>query len=292
MNLRAYIAMARPLLLLAVLPIYWIGGLIARAFGQGWDLVRFWWGLAVLVPVTLASHYANEYADFETDALTVRTPFSGGSGVLAEQAGLRRGALWAAALLVISGLLAAWAGLRTGALSPWSLALWAAGTVFSLAYSLPPFKLAWRGWSEVINAVIIALLLPLYGYTVQAGYPAWTVVVGCLPFALLIFSLILATNWADRDADRQVGKMTLSARLRRPLLRRLYAAAAFLGIALQPLLIGVALPPLVAWSSLPAAPVIYWAWTRYTKTHSPLPTVIAMLTLLPLQLWAWIAVGT
>jgi 1,4-dihydroxy-2-naphthoate octaprenyltransferase len=39
-------------------------------------------GALALLSAAMAVHYANEYADAETDALTVRTPSSGGSGAL------------------------------------------------------------------------------------------------------------------------------------------------------------------------------------------------------------------
>ncbi|HAV77351.1 MAG TPA: 1,4-dihydroxy-2-naphthoate octaprenyltransferase, partial [Anaerolineae bacterium] len=74
--------MGRPLLLLVVTPVYIIGNLIARVFNQHWDGEKFTWGLLILLPVVISSHYANEFVDFETDAITTRTPFSGGSGYL------------------------------------------------------------------------------------------------------------------------------------------------------------------------------------------------------------------
>jgi 1,4-dihydroxy-2-naphthoate octaprenyltransferase len=290
-KLISFLTMARPLLLLIVSPVYLIGNLIARAAGFQWDSNIFWWGLLTLLPAVIAANYANEYADFQTDALTERTPFSGGSGVLAQDASLRRTALWAVWFFTLIGATLAWAGLRSGALNTSALFLWVLGTFVGIAYSLPPFKLAWRGWSEVLNALLIGLLLPLYGYTVQSGNLNWQVVVGCIPFALLVFVFILSTNWADREADRVVGKYTLSARLTQTHLRRLYAGSAFLGFALQPFLVGAILPKEVVLSSLPAIPFLIWAGTRYTRIHSPLPTVTAILILLPLQLAAWIIVG-
>lgn len=98
-SVRALWRMARPLLLLVVIPIYMIGCLIARSFGYPLTLASLLWGLAALLPVLLATHYANEYADVETDALTRRTPFSGGSGVLPEGGAPRTLALSAAWIL-------------------------------------------------------------------------------------------------------------------------------------------------------------------------------------------------
>jgi 1,4-dihydroxy-2-naphthoate octaprenyltransferase len=288
----SFFTMARPLLLLVISPVYLIGNLIARAAGFRLDSSPFWWGLLTLLPVVIAANYANEYTDFQTDALTERTPFSGGSGVLVQNVSLRRTALWAVWFFTLIGAALALAGLRSGALNRGASFLWILGTFVGIAYSLPPFKLAWRGWSEVINALLVGMLLPLYGYTLQTGRLSWQVVIGCIPFTLLIFVLILSTNWADRDADRAVGKHTLSARLTQTHLRRLYAGSAFLGFAVQPFLIGAILPKEVVFSSLPAIPFLIWAGARYTRIHSPLPTVIAILIMLPLQLGAWMIAGT
>jgi 1,4-dihydroxy-2-naphthoate octaprenyltransferase len=290
-HIKALSGMARPLLLLVVTPIYLIGNLIGRAFGYPWRNELFLWGFLILLPVVLAAHFANEYIDYETDALTDRTLFSGGSGVLSGGFGSRQMALRATWAAFAVGVIFAIIGYQNRGLTLPALLLWSIGTFGGLAYSLPPFKLAWRGWSEVINAVLIGLLLPLYGYAVQTGRVDWQVFVGCTPFALLIFVLILSTNWADRDADRTVGKFTLSARLSRWQLRRLYIIAAFLGFALQPLLVNNILPLEVVLSSLPVVPVIAWAAYRYTRIQSPAPTVMAMILMMPLQLGAWILVG-
>ncbi len=67
-----------------------ISGLIAYSLGLSlayYDLgfldpFKAFIGLAILVSATLAAHYANEYADVDTDTITRRTWFSGGSGVL------------------------------------------------------------------------------------------------------------------------------------------------------------------------------------------------------------------
>ena len=76
--------MARPNQLLVIILVYIYGSLVARAHGISFDLVAFLFGLAVVLPVSASIHYANEYADHETDSLTTRTPFSGGSGALPE----------------------------------------------------------------------------------------------------------------------------------------------------------------------------------------------------------------
>lgn len=290
-TLHALWGMARPLLLITVIAVYLIGSLISFAFGFTLSLTAFVWGFLALVPVILAAHYVNEYADYETDNLTTRTPFSGGSGMLSRGIGSRNLALKAAIGSQIIGFIFLLIGLSVDALSPAVLPMWIIGSIAGWLYSLPPFSLAWRGWGEAINAVLLGINLPLYGYTVQTGNIDVKVIIGCAPFALLIFILVMATNWADRDADAAVGKRTLSAQLAPQHLRVIYWLALFTAYFAQPFLVGTFLPSIVVLSGLPALPLIAFAGTRYTRIHSPLPTVAAMLVLLPLQLAAWILAG-
>jgi len=66
--------MARPLIIVSVVLVYLLGNLVAHASGYSMNISAFIWGLAALLLVTLSIHYANEYADYPTDALTSRTP--------------------------------------------------------------------------------------------------------------------------------------------------------------------------------------------------------------------------
>ena len=81
-TLQALWGMARPLIMGSVVLVYMDGLLIARAHGHLLSVDRIAWGLAALLLVSLSIHYTNEYADYETDARTTPTRYSGGSGVL------------------------------------------------------------------------------------------------------------------------------------------------------------------------------------------------------------------
>ena len=251
--------MARPLIMVSVVLVYFMGNLIARAFGYAWDLPAFLWGLAALIFGVGSIHYANEYADFQTDALTTRTPFSGGSGVLPSGRVSRSLALHAAwGTLILSEILAT-IGWLSHIVSGNVLLLLLLGIAAGWMYSLPPLALAWHGWGEVDNAVLGGIVLPLYGYTVQAGRIDWWVIIGCLPFALLVFINLLATTWADREADVQVGKRTLATRLSTRQLRLVYGLAALCCFAALPLLALDILPPVVALGGFMALPLVLWA---------------------------------
>jgi hypothetical protein len=70
----------------------------------------------------------------------------------------------------------------------------ALGTLFGWMYSLKPLALGWRGLGELDNAVLGGLLLPFYGYVVQAGTVDVGVILALLPFGASAFVNLLATK--------------------------------------------------------------------------------------------------
>lgn len=283
--------MARPLIMGSVIQVYLAGTLIARARGQMLDEWAFAGGLVALLLVALSIHYANEYADHETDALTRQTPFSGGSGVLPRGLVPRVVALRAAWIVLALGMLAVLLLAAAGTLPVIAFPLLAAGAFCGWMYSLPPLALAWRGWGELANALLGGSLLPLYGYAVQWGAVHGEVVLACLPFAGLVFLNLLATTYADRRADGLVGKFTLAATWPAPRLRWLYGGIAVLSMGVLLALPASILPRDVLLLSLLAIPLVGWGFARYTRTDAPHASVYAMIVLLAAQMVGWYAVG-
>ncbi|RMF78720.1 MAG: prenyltransferase [Chloroflexi bacterium] len=289
-SLIAYTLLARPMVLIGIVLVYTVGSLIARALGTAYDFTAFGVGLAALLLVSIGVDYANEYADVETDALTHRTLWSGGSGVLPQGSVPQHRVLFIARLLIGLGLLTGLLATLSEILNAASLLLLIIGAVGGWVYSMPPLALAWHGWGELTNAVLGGLVLPLYGYTVQTATLTADVTLACLPFVCFIFLNMLATTWPDRHADAQVGKRTLATRWSAKHLRLLYIFAAILSYAILAAL-NSTLPREVLIASVPAIPLIVWAARGYTRGASPIATVIAMSTLLTLQMAAWFIVG-
>jgi 1,4-dihydroxy-2-naphthoate polyprenyltransferase len=208
-------------------------------------------------------------------------------GALGDFQASPRLALRAACVSLIAGLALALAFMLAGRLAPLACLLLALGAFGGWMYSLRPLALAWRGWGEATNAFLGGMLLMLYGYAVHSGGLEWRVVLISLPFSLFVFVNLLATTWADRDADLQVGKRTLATRWSVDRLRQLYflvITAAYLLLTWQR---GALLPDPVFWGSLLLAPLAVWAGLSYTRRHSPLPSVLVMVLLLLVQLAGW-----
>jgi 1,4-dihydroxy-2-naphthoate polyprenyltransferase len=279
--------MARPAHLLLIAFVYLLGATMAMALGAAFDAQLLLFGLVALLIVSSSVHYANEYADYETDALTQRTFFSGGSGALPGSAVPRKVALRAGWVGLAAGSLIAFFGWAAGALNTTALFLLALGTFLGWMYSLPPLALAWKGWGELDNAVIGGMALPLFGFAVLTGAIDFPVAAACAPFVALVFLNLLATTWPDREADAAVGKRMLATSWSPARLRRLYWVVAALFFLMFPLLVGWSIPPRVAWSSYLVAPLVILGGYLYTKSRSPLPSVAAMITMAVVQFGAW-----
>ncbi|WP_440991359.1 prenyltransferase [Haloarchaeobius baliensis] len=279
--------MSRPPQLLLILVVYALGVVVGTSRGGAFEPLRTLVGALALVPLAASVHYVNEYADVETDALTERTRFSGGSGALVETGLPAETALRAALTALAVGTVTTWYAATVGAVTTAGLVLLAVVVAAGWAYSVGP-RLVARGLGEVTNALLGGLFLPLYGVAVARGPLDAVAVLAFAPFAVYVFANLLATQWPDRRADARTGKRTLPTRWSRTRLRRahwLTTGTSFGLFALLPV-VGI-LPPLVGWSCLLLAPAGLVASHRYTRVRSPFPSVATMVGLAVVQLLAW-----
>jgi 1,4-dihydroxy-2-naphthoate octaprenyltransferase len=166
----------------------------------------------------------------------------------------------------------------SGAFSGAAAALLLAGLAGGLAYSLPPIAAMRRGWGEPLNALLGALLLPLFGVAVVVGSVGSSDVVAFLPFFLVVMASVMATAWPDRDADAATGKLTMQVRLGPRTLRLIHAAASATFVVATLISAAVGAMPL-ALAGLLVLPALVVGAARYTRVTSPLANVAAMVSL-------------
>lgn len=140
--------MARPNQILLIALVFSWGILMALVRGSSWSSLSYLIGLGAAILISVSIHFVNEYADYETDKLTMRTLYSGGSGALQDSGLDKNLALGCAIPPVILGFTIAFVGLISGNLSRQALYLLGLATFFGWGYSLKPLKLAWRGWGD------------------------------------------------------------------------------------------------------------------------------------------------
>jgi 1,4-dihydroxy-2-naphthoate octaprenyltransferase len=232
----------------------------------------------LVVLAAAAVHLANEAADHETDRLAERTPFSGGSGGL-EASGIDRAiplrlALGLSAITAVVTIVALTADLFSGV----AAGLLLAGLAGGLAYSLPPVEAMRRGFGEPLNALLGALMLPLFGVAVIAGAFGIADVIAFLPFFFVALASVMATAWTDRAADAATGKATMQVRLAPRTLRHIQAAAVGAFVAITLLSAAVDAMPL-ALAGLLVVPLLVVGLVRYTRSGSAVANVLAMVGL-------------
>lgn len=281
------IRMTRPVVLLGTFSSWFLGVGIAYGSGYQFSYVSFGFGLISMLLVSSSIHLINEYADYETDALTKRTVYNGGSGVLPSGLVPRSWALYSAYGTMIAGFLLQYVAISRGIHQSNALSLVIIGTVGGWIYSIPP-KLAWRGLGEMWNAILGSWLLPFYGFVQMSGVSAPWVLVAVLPVTLFAFNNLLAVTWPDRDADKKVGKLTLATRVSHETLKKLHGLCTLLSLII---LLVIDLPHIVVWSSLISYPLMAFGYRSYGLKEISKETIWALFLLIVAQTVAWFYLG-
>ena len=289
---RALWRMSRPDQIALVVVVFGVGAAAATALGGEPTADAFALGLMAVITTAMSVHIVNEYADAETDALTRRTAFSGGSGAL-QQYGLppRMALRWAAGAGVAS-LAVTVVAVTLESLSATAALILGLGLLGGWQYSVRPLAFSRHGVGEIANALLGGLLLPLFGVAAVVGTVSLEDAVLFVPFTLLVFVNLLETQWPDRAADSHGGKATLVTRMSPRAVRLLAAACTLTAYGVLPPATPMPIPVQVSVSSAAALPVSLWALWRITRVESPLPAVLAMLTMIVAQGVVWIYLAT
>ncbi|HVV53155.1 MAG TPA: prenyltransferase, partial [Polyangia bacterium] len=263
-RLVAFVKLGRPQFLVGGFVLYGLGAALAVAGGAPFDGWRFGWGQLVVTATQLMTHYANDYFDLAADRAN-RTPtrWSGGSRVLPDGALAPAVALRAARLLLaVAAIAAAVLARRAGG---GALALAAAMIGLAWGYSAPPLRFCARGLGELTTALVVTVLVPVFGYRLQAGAVAAPIFFAAALPAALQFAMLLAIELPDAAGDVAAGKRTLVVRLGALAAARLYAALTLAAFGALPLWARAGLPARVAMAPLLLAPIAIWQAARVAR---------------------------
>ena len=212
-TIRYAIQLTRPVFLLGGVLMYALGTAMVARQGISIRLDHWVLGQWMVTSIQLLAQYANEYYDFEADALnTQRTWFSGGSGVqqmgILSRATMRR-------VVQVAAVVAVAAVIVTVIQAPLAGAVGVVSLICAWFYSAPPLALMSSGWGELCASLIVAVMTPLTAIVVQAGRLEWSLAVVCIPLVMLHVAMLLTFEFADWEADTAAGKRTLTVRLGR-----------------------------------------------------------------------------
>jgi 1,4-dihydroxy-2-naphthoate octaprenyltransferase len=280
----ALVKMGRPFILVSGLIAYFLGLSIAYHDLGTIYLLPALMGLLILVLATLMAHYANEYADVDTDTITRPTWVSGGSGVLPSGIIPQQWALWAAVILALFTLIVTFLTFFWSILSIQGVFIVLVGMLGGWFYSMPPLQLERTIWGELDNAFLGGYLMPLIAYIPQVGMASFNMFLILTPIFLAVLVNLLGVHWLDREADAQVGKNTLVVRLaeRVPMVH--------LGLTILIYIFTLALQSLIPWQVVVGIfltiPLAIWINIKFRPT--PAYSSILMSAVMILAAMGWI----
>ena len=206
--LKQIIKLTRMPIVLAVLPIFFIGVLFALRSGASFSLANFLWGFCILFIIEIAASFANDYYDYEADKNNRQFGFSGGSGVLLEYPELLPFAKWASVTFFILSLLLTGLFIVVASQPLWVIAYIGVAVFFCWFYTAPPLRLVYRGLGELPH-LLAGIMFPGWGYLILTGTLTFNLIIFAIPFGFLGLTVILNFEIPDMEADIHGGKRNL-----------------------------------------------------------------------------------
>lgn len=262
----SFFLLARPLFLVGGFVFHALGVATALYAGASLNLSLLVWGQIAITSIQLMTHFSNDYFDLAADRAKV-TPntWSGGSRMLADdhlpaRTGLVAALFFAGAALLATAVMSLFLNATV-----WSIALLLLSAFLAWEYSAPPLQLHSRGLGELTVALIVPVLTPLVGYTLQQGTPSYLPLLASFPLACFQAAMILIINMHDAEGDRRAGKQTLVIRLGHRASVRLYLILLPLAYLSLPVLVWAGLPSLAAWAIVAVSSIGLWQWLRMAR---------------------------
>jgi len=269
------IKMGRPFVLVAGIIAYLVGLSMAYYELKTLDVTKAIVGLIVLTTGTLMGHYADEYADVDTDKLTRRTLYSGGSGVLPSGIVPVNWAVYSAIFFLLVTLVIVFFSIFNKILPSTIIWIVLPALFGGWIYSMPPFSLERKGLGELDNAILGGFFMTLIGYTAQTGMITINSLLSLIPIFLAVFVNLLGVHWSDRIADESVGKLTLVVKLGNKT-RFLFYFLVFLTYFSTVLVMEEIIPFAVGASILITIPFGIYCSYNFTKIKSPMLSSVFM----------------
>lgn len=200
----AVLMTARPGFLLLSLSVVFLGTAIAMYEGASWSLERFILIVLGALLAHLSVNLLNEYQDFRSglDEITVKTPFSGGSGALVDNPDAAKSVKLAFITSVV-GLVSV--GLLLVKESGWQLAVFGLiGLALIIFYTQSITRMPWL--CLIAPGTAFGPLMVMGSYYVWMDSLSFIVVLLALVPFFLVNNLLLLNQIPDIEADKKVGR--------------------------------------------------------------------------------------
>jgi 1,4-dihydroxy-2-naphthoate octaprenyltransferase len=284
---RVLLRAARPWSLIGGILLYALGGGIAVYLGYQVNWPVYWIGQAGITLLQLSSYFLREYFDragqppFDTRPPrgSQRPPANMTPNVenpeAKAEADVPRGIFLqvAAATLTVGAVTTVLLIAENKLILPVFLFLGLA-FLLSVAYAVPPFRLAYSGYGELILAILNANLFPAIAFLLQSGELHRLLALLTFPLTLLYLASALAISLQDYYRDIQENRQTMLSRLgwqRGMVLHNALISLAYVVLAISVILI-VRLPWRIAFPGFLSLPVaIFQIWQMNTIANGAKP---------------------
>ncbi|ERM92916.1 1,4-dihydroxy-2-naphthoate prenyltransferase [Caldanaerobacter subterraneus subsp. yonseiensis KB-1] len=227
-------------------PKIWIASTVpmfvaaAYAYGKTGEFDLFWFVVSVIgiYLIEIGKNAVNEFVDYKSGVDTFvtpdkRTPFSGGKKTIVEgKLTVEETVIIALVTILVSCAI----GLAIVIFrEPRVFIVGLAGVLIAVFYSLPPFKLSYRGFGEIAVGITFGPLIVIGMYLVMTHHVSIDVLLVSLPIGFLITNVLWINQYPDYEADLKGHKYNLLVRIGKQKGVIVYAAlyvAAYLSLAL------------------------------------------------------------
>ncbi len=189
---------------------YTVGALCSFKILNNFDLTIYILGYMALFLIEFATVISNEYYDYETDKINKNySQFTGGSRMIVNEKITFKQVK--NAILISLTLVCSLVIILTLKYNIYAFFILSIGVILGLAYTVPPLKLSYRGLGEIDVGITHSFYIVLAGFLLQS--PKINIILPWLvsiPLFFAVFGAIILAGFPDYEADRKIGKKTLT----------------------------------------------------------------------------------
>lgn len=197
--------LTRPLHLFLAALTYCLGASIADYLGNTFRIGPFWLGLVGVILAQMTMFLLPEVFRLDTEPLAENE-------TRRERQFLRNNVLYVSLAALASLVLIFYALFATVQLPGSSFLFLGLSLAIILIHSIPPFRLANRGFGEPMSAIHIAYIIPSIAFVFQAGDTHRFLAI-TLPLTFLAFAYFIARNFQTFAQDQKLRRVTFLTRL-------------------------------------------------------------------------------
>jgi 1,4-dihydroxy-2-naphthoate octaprenyltransferase len=247
---------SHPMMLLAGILIYALGGGAAHYLGYIIDWGDYWVGQGIITFLQLSSYYLKLYFELPKIPDMNRDDKKTTEGNQPCQITLTRARL----LPLIYSFLTIWAMFTAllfanGHNNILIIGVLVIGFFIAFFYGIPPLKLVYTGYGELTQAVLLANIVPAFAYVIQTGQLQRLLVMMTFPLTFLYIAMVLCLSLATYASDIRSNRKTLMIRIGWQSGMRLHNILVLIAYLIFFLAYFIGLPRSLTWPGLLTIPV-------------------------------------